>query len=106
MNTETRTIVLGDDGRHVTVGRHSLPDEGEIAHAADLLTAEGIGGWLATETIVGNRYSARGHVTLAELRRLGEPRATFTEAARSFESRRRATIAGLRAGRVKRTGAG
>jgi hypothetical protein len=102
---ETRTIVLGDDGRHVTMGRHSFPRESEIAHAAELLTAQGIGGWLATESITGNRYSTRGQVALAELRTLGQPRASFAEAADAFEARRRTTAAALRPPRQARRSA-
>jgi hypothetical protein len=43
--TETRWIVLGTDGRHVSLGR-TEPSETEIATANDALAAQGISGWL------------------------------------------------------------
>ena len=44
--TETRWIVLGIDGRHVSLGR-SEPSEAEVMAASDALAAQGLSGWLA-----------------------------------------------------------
>jgi hypothetical protein len=44
--TESRWIVLGTDGRHVSLGR-SEPSEAEVASASDALAAQGLSGWLA-----------------------------------------------------------
>ncbi|MFM7688842.1 MAG: hypothetical protein ACKPAC_05210 [Alphaproteobacteria bacterium] len=48
MRTETKTrwIVLGTDGRYVSLGR-TEPSEAEIATASDALAAQGLSGWLA-----------------------------------------------------------
>jgi hypothetical protein len=65
--TETRWIVLGTDGGHVSLGRNE-PSEAEIAAASDALTAQGLSGWLAR--MQGDYYS-RGKVTLEPLQRIG-----------------------------------
>ena len=65
--TKTRWMVLGADGRHVSLGR-TEPSEAEIATASDALAAQGLSGWLAR--MQGNYYS-RGKVTLEPLRRIG-----------------------------------
>ena len=44
---EIRWIVLCSDGRHVTICRHSDPDENDIEHARSGLAAAGLSGWLA-----------------------------------------------------------
>ena len=41
--TETRWIVLGTDGRHVSLGR-TEPSEAAIATASDALTAQQLSG--------------------------------------------------------------
>ena len=41
--TEQRWIVLGTDGRHVSLGR-TEPSEAEIACASDALAARGLSG--------------------------------------------------------------
>ena len=65
--TETRWIVLGTDGRHVSLG-HTEPSEAEIATASHTLAAQGLSGWLAC--MQGDYYS-RGKVTLELLQRIG-----------------------------------
>ena len=65
--TETRWMVLGTDGRHVSLGR-TEPSEAEIASASDALAAQGLSGWLAR--LQGDYYS-RGKVTLEPLQRIG-----------------------------------
>ena len=67
IETETRWIVLGTDGRHVSLGR-TEPSEAEIATASDALAAQGLSGWLAR--MQGDYYS-RGKVTLEPLQRIG-----------------------------------
>ena len=67
IETETRWIVLGEDGRHVSLGR-AEPSEAEIASASDALAAQGLSGWLAR--MQGDYYS-RGKVTLEPLQRIG-----------------------------------
>jgi len=65
--TETRWIVLGTDGRHVSLGR-TEPSEAEIATASDALATQGLSGWLAR--LQGDYYS-RGKVTLEPLQLIG-----------------------------------
>ncbi len=65
--TESRWIVLGTDGRHVSLGR-SEPSEAEVASASDALAAQGLSGWLAR--MQGDYYSRR-KVTLEPLQRIG-----------------------------------
>jgi hypothetical protein len=64
---ETRWIVLGTDGRHVSLGR-TEPSETEIASASDALAAQGLSGWLVC--MQGDYYS-RGKVMLEPLERIG-----------------------------------
>jgi hypothetical protein len=65
--TETRWIVLGTDGRHVSLGR-TEPSEAEVMAASDALAAQGHSGWLAR--MQGDYYS-RGKVMLEPLQRIG-----------------------------------
>jgi hypothetical protein len=89
IQTESRWIVLGTDGRHVSLGR-TEPSEAEIATASDALAAQGLSGWLAR--MQGNYYS-RGKVTLEPLRRIGaEHEANWQAALAAFHAaRHRAT---------------
>ena len=61
MTKERRWIVLGEDGRHVTIGRHTDPTDDELARAADALHTSGQGGWLAVTE--GQYYRARERVS-------------------------------------------
>ena len=87
--TETRWIVLGTDGRHVSLGR-TEPSEAEIATASHALAAQGLSGWLAR--MQGDYYS-RGKVTLEPLRRIGAEHDADWQAALSVfhAARHRAT---------------
>jgi hypothetical protein len=87
--TETRWIVLGTDGRHVSLGRTEL-SEAEIATASDALAAQGLSGWLAR--MQGDYYS-RGKVMLEPQQRIGaEHNADWQAALSAFHAaRQRAT---------------
>ncbi len=65
--TETRWIVLGADGRHVSLGR-TEPSEAEIATASDALATQGLSGWLVC---MQGEYYSRRKVTLEPLQRIG-----------------------------------
>jgi hypothetical protein len=67
--TENRWILLGGDGRHVSLGR-TEPSEAEIATASDALAAQGLSGWLAR---MQGEYYSRATVTLELLQRIGTP---------------------------------
>jgi hypothetical protein len=65
--TEQRWIVLGTDGRHVSLGR-TEPNEAEVASAIDALAAQGLSGWLAH---MQGEYYSRAKVTVEPLRSIG-----------------------------------
>jgi hypothetical protein len=67
IETETRWIVLGADGRHVSLGR-TEPSEAEITVASDALAAQGLTGWLVC---MQGEYYSRRKVTLEPLQRIG-----------------------------------
>ena len=69
IETETRWMVLGADGRHVSLGR-SEPSEAEVMAASDALAAQGLSGWLAR---MHGEYYSRGKVMLEPLQRIGAP---------------------------------
>jgi hypothetical protein len=50
-----RWIVLGEDGRFVTLGRAADPDDAEIRRSEEALRAQGLAGWLAVMS--GSPYS-------------------------------------------------
>ena len=87
--TESRWIVLGTDGRHVSLGR-AEPSATEIATANDALAAQGLSGWLAR---MQGEYYSRGKVMLEPLQRIGaEHEADWQAAVAAFHAaRRRAT---------------
>jgi len=84
---ETRTIILSDDGRHVTLGRHSEPSDTEVAASGASLAALGVGGWLCTLT---GTYYGRRKVTLACIREVAASRADFATAEAAFHANRKA----------------
>ena len=87
--TETRWMVLGADGRHVSLGR-TEPSEAEITAASDALAAQGLSGWLAR---MQGEYYSRRKVTLEPLQRIGaEHEADWQAAVAAFHAaRQRAT---------------
>ena len=87
--TETRWMILGADGRHVSLGR-TEPSEAEIATASDALAAQGLSGWLARTQ---GEYYSRGKVTLEPLQRIGIAHAADWQAALAafHAARQRAT---------------
>jgi hypothetical protein len=89
IETETRWMILGADGRHVSLGR-TEPSEAEVASASDALATQGLSGWLAR--MQGDYYSRR-KVTLEPLQRIGAAQEPDWQAALSafHAARRRAT---------------
>ena len=75
------TIIMADDGRHVTVGRASQPTEEEIVSAEATLADMGMGGWLCR---MSGAYHDRSDVTLTRLRALGAPSIPFEVAETRF----------------------
>lgn len=89
-NLETRWIVLGTDGRHVTLGRHTDPTQEEVAAAEAGLAAQGLAGWLV---VMKGGYYVQGKPSLMMVRALANPARAFEEAAADFEAKRKATLA-------------
>jgi hypothetical protein len=87
--TETRWMILGADGRHVSLGR-TEPSEPEVVAASDALAAQGLSGWLAR---MQGYYYSRRKVTLEPLQRIGIAHdADWQAALAAFHAaRRRAT---------------
>ena len=65
--TETRWMILGADGRHVSLGR-AEPSATEIATASDALAAQGLSGWLAR---MKGEYYSRSRISVEPLQRIG-----------------------------------
>lgn len=91
--SERRWIILGEDGRHVTMGRHSDPSPDELAQAEASLEAQGLAGWLA---VMEGGYYERRKPALMMVRPLCNPQRPFVEAADAFEAAREAALGGLR----------
>jgi hypothetical protein len=87
--TGTRWMVLGADGRHVSLGR-TEPSEAEVMAASDALAAQGLSGWLAR---MRGEYYSRRKVTLDPQQRIGaEHNADWQAAVAAFHAaRQRAT---------------
>jgi hypothetical protein len=90
MACERRWIVLSEDGRHVSVGRDTDPDEAELATLADALRAQNTGGWLAM--MEGNCYSDCAAPALMMVRPLAPAATAWEDAAATFQQRRRQTL--------------
>ena len=87
--TETRWMILGADGRHVSLGR-TEPSEAEIATASKALAAQGLSGWLAR---MWGEYYSRKNVTLEPLQRIGaEHEADWQAALAAFHAARHSMI--------------
>lgn len=75
---ERRWIILGTDGRYVTLGRASDPSDEEVRSAEKALQAQGLAGWLAV--MEGNPYV--GPIPrLLEVRPIAGPTVPFADAA-------------------------
>lgn len=86
---ETRWIVLGTDGRHVTMGRHTDPSPEEVEQAEHGLAAQGLSGWLA---VMKGGYYVRRKPSLMMVRPLANPARPFEEAVAEFEAKRKAAL--------------
>ena len=81
--TETRWIILGTNGRHVSLGR-SEPSEAKVMAASDALAAQGLSGWLVR---MQRDYYSRSKLTLEPLRTLGStPEADWQTALTAFHA--------------------
>jgi hypothetical protein len=83
-SSDRRWVVLCEDGRVSTLGRARDPDEEDIRRAEDGLRAQGLAGWLAVQS---HSAYAEPPPTFIEVRPLGTPTVTFTEAVAAFHLR-------------------
>ena len=89
---ETKWIILGSDGRHITLGRHTDPSASEIDAAEAALRAANQAGWLA---VMRGRYYSRSPVELLAVRPLATPTGTWERAFAAFEAARQAATRSL-----------
>ena len=78
---ERRWIVLCEDGRHTTLGRHTDPSEEQLTLAGEGLRANGLGGWLA---ITEGQYHSRGNLAVMLVRELAPTSTTWEAAVDAF----------------------
>lgn len=91
MGAEKRWIVLAEDGRHTTLGRHTDPTEEEITRAGAGLKAAGLGGWLAV--MEGDYYGRSDNVNLLMVRKLAPARIGWDAAVAAFRDGRERRLA-------------
>ncbi len=87
--TESGWMLLGAEGRHVSLGR-TEPSKAEITAVGDTLAAQGLSGWLVR---MQGAYCSRRKVTLEPLQRIGAAQEPDWQAALSafHAARHRAT---------------
>ncbi|MBW4095964.1 MAG: hypothetical protein HIU81_11650 [Acidobacteria bacterium] len=86
---EKRWLVLAEDGRHITLGRHSNPSDEEVLDVSQQLNGMGLAGWLAISE--GGYYSTNA-VTLLMVRQITDKLGDWTLAeSRWNEQRMKAT---------------
>ncbi|MEI6161872.1 MAG: hypothetical protein WCP77_18705, partial [Roseococcus sp.] len=84
--TETRWLIIAQDGRHVTIGRAAPPSDDEVMRCAETLVAQGMaGGWFVTMT---GAYWGRRRVVLEPIRQI-VPGGDWEEAEGRFQALRR-----------------
>lgn len=84
---DRRWLVLGEDGRHVWLGRHSDPSDDDIHAAKEGLSAQSLGGWLAVSD--GDYWDLFCDFVLLPVRPLSNPTEDFEVAKTKFLDRRR-----------------
>ena len=86
---QQRWVVLGSDGRHVSLGRTER-SEAEIATPSDALAAQGLSGWLAR---MQGEYFSRSTIRVEPLQRIGAAHdADWQAALAEFHAARRRSI--------------
>ncbi len=91
---ERRWAIIGEDGRHVWVGRHSDPTEAEITEVEAALARQGLTGFLAITE--GDYWSRSGSLNFIMVRPLATPTASFDAAVAAFEAARKKRLVCVR----------
>lgn len=86
---ETRFLIVGEDGRHVTLGRAYEPSADEVASAAASLAAQGLAGWYVK---MHGKYYVKRTPRLEMLRPLNNPASAFDDAVRAFSAAHKAAV--------------
>lgn len=92
MRAKKRTwAIIGEDGRHSLVGRHSDPAPHEIAAIEAQLAERKLAGWLVI--MVGDYYR-RGALSFVIVQPMALPAGAFDDARAAFEAIRQKMLAG------------
>jgi hypothetical protein len=86
---ERRWLVIAEDGRHSTLGRHSDPSPDEIENIRAIADAQGWAGWLVISEGV---YYSSDSVDLMVVRRITSKDGDWDEAARRWHGLRREAL--------------
>ena len=89
---DARWIVLGTDGRHVSLGRTSDPSPQEVAQAETALRQQGLSGWLA---VMKGGYYEQAAPSLMMVRPLSDPEQPFSKAVECFLAKRKNTLSAV-----------
>lgn len=89
LGLHARWIVLGTDGRHVSLTRASDPTPEEIEKAEYGLRQQGLSGWLA---VMRGDYYEKEAPSLMMVRPLSDPQRSFAEAVNAFQAKRRSAL--------------
>ncbi len=87
MAGERRWIILAEDGRHATLGRHTDPFDVEIKAAGASLQTQGLGSWLAV--MEGFYHQPRSTLTLMMVRQVAPCSVAWEQAVEAFQEIRR-----------------
>lgn len=78
-------MLMGEDGRHITIGRHGVT-EADIARAETALQAAGLSGWVVESD---RGFYDRGRPTITVTRTVGAPSVAPADAIKAFLALRR-----------------
>jgi hypothetical protein len=86
---ERRWLVVAEDGRHVTLGRHSDPSDEEVAEAGRGIDALGLAAWLV---ISEGGYYNRIKVSLMVVRSITTKQGDWVTAEARWHEHRKAAL--------------
>lgn len=89
-------IVLGDDGRHVSLTRGGMPTAEDARQMGEALQRKGQGGWIAR--MDGDYWAPVGRLTMTEVAMIAPTSTAFFDANLAFTALRRLAISFPRSG--------